>query len=1157
VNRFASPSITSLIIAILLTFVFAAPLGAQTASIRLEGIVWDPTGEPLSNVMLTAVDEDSGRQAETISDSEGYYRFLALQPGTYTVTAKAKAFKDVIHRHIRLFSPDTLLENFSFEVSAIDKEVPPGEFPKLSDSANSGAFPRRAMEALPLINRNPLSLLTYQPGVQTAYGMEGESTVNGTRKAMNHIAMDGLTISDPIYPSIQGSVLTTNPDSISDLQIFTSGAKAEFGGAGGGQFVLASRPGAKSWSGNVYDYFRHRRLNANEFFNNTAHYPRPGLARNIFGATASGPIGEKTRILANFEGNITDQQLIRERTVLTSTARTGLFRWYSPDDITRDSSTVKTFDIAANDPRGLGIDPQIAETLARTPEPNDFTVGDGLNIAGYRFDALADVRQQRVATRVDHSLNAQHQLFFRFNWEHTDATDALNGAEMSYPDELSGTYVNNSWAIAVGSDWTISPRMVNELRIGYVRPKVELKRPARLTTPMFIANSWTNPADPSFPRSYKTPSLEIADNVSHAMNRHAFKYGGSYRRTLQSIVNYNGAYPNVTFGRDNGNIPDISVGPEEQFEISTADRESFERIYNDLLGRMESVTQTFNSTLTSTLPVGTARIRDYSTNDFSAFIQDDWKIRRNLTLNLGLRYEVRTSPKEKNGLQSILDKASNLGTTTEISDFSISARNNWYSTDWNNFAPRAGFAWDIKGNGDIVLRGAYGYYFDPLNGAITDFVDGNSYGFSQTVNLYPNTGGLDLRLSDGIPLPIQPPPSALTPAATRASSVAILNPNLSTPRIDQFNLTLEKRLWGLLFEVGYSGTRGHDLFQYTNLNQTKTRGDFLQSYQELKEYRDEGTPVPETNTLYRIFGSPIAAFDALNAENFDSGQAGATADELDLNYFGDYAAAGVSDFYIRNFPQFDRFLYGSNTAKSWFDSLQFGIRKTTNYLSFRTYYTWSKSLDTISSDGNTYVNPSDSFQPENDKAPSDFHRTHVMNAALDYAIPFGRTRSSDSETPKVLGWIFGGWNIGSLLVWESGQRFSVYSGRQNLFSGVPSLANYEGSRDIGTIFSSQGNIRWFNEEQTLRFTHPEAGDTASSGRNSFVGPRYFNLDMVMHKNFYLSEKRYVQFRAEAYNVFNNTHFGLPNNNIGDPNFGVISSTQGSPRALQLALRLQF
>jgi hypothetical protein len=140
VIRVASPGIISLIIAMLLSSMFAAPAGAQTASVRLEGIVWDPTGEPLADVALTAVDEETGRKTETVSDSEGYYRFLALPPGIYTVTATAKGFKDVVHRSKRLYLPEVAVENFSFEVSAIEKEASPGEAPKLNDSATSGAF---------------------------------------------------------------------------------------------------------------------------------------------------------------------------------------------------------------------------------------------------------------------------------------------------------------------------------------------------------------------------------------------------------------------------------------------------------------------------------------------------------------------------------------------------------------------------------------------------------------------------------------------------------------------------------------------------------------------------------------------------------------------------------------------------------------------------------------------------------------------------------------------------------------------------------------------------------------------------------------------------------------------------------------------------------
>jgi hypothetical protein len=1161
VKRFTSPGFLSFVTAILLVSIFAISLQAQTASVRLEGIVWDPSGEPIPGAALTAVEEKSGLQMETASDSEGYYRFLALPPGIYTVTAKSKEFKDVIHRNIVLFSPDTTIDNISFEVSAIDKEIPIQENPRINDSANTGSFFNKQIDSLPVVDRNPFSLFVYQPGVQISGGNEAASTVNGMRKATSNIRMDGMLITDLTTPGIESSWLTVNPDSLSDIQIVTLGAKAEYGGSAGAQFILATRRGTKSWTGSFYDYFRSRKLNAGEFFTNAANFPRPGLERNIFGASMSGPVGSKTRVFGNFEGNITDQQLIRNRLVLTSDAKTGVFQWYDPTDTTRDNTTVKKFDIPANDPRGIGIDPTIAAIIAKLPLPNNTYIGDGLNTGGYLFDNPVYNDQQRVTARIDRTLSNNHLLFFRFNYEHTNATDITNNADASFIGQPYGSYKNNSWALAVGSDWTISPTKVNELRIGYTRPDADLKRPARSTQPMFLANSWSNPLNPSFPRDLKTPTFEISDALSHSMKSHAFKYGVSFRRTVQNITNYDGVYPNVTFGRDHGNIPDSSIGPQEQVDSSTADRINFEYLYNDLLGRIESVSQTFNSNLTSVLPVGTPRKRDYASNEFSAFIQDDWKIRRNLTLNVGLRYDVFPSPRERNGFQAAMDKASRIGSTANISDFIVSRSDSWYSTDWKNFAPRFGFAWDITGSGNTVLRGSYGIFYDRLNGAITNFVDQNSYGFSQTINTYPNSGGTDVRLSDGIPLPAQPAALAAQPAATRSLSVSVLDPKLSTPRVDQFNLTLEKRLWGAVLEFGYSGTRGKKLFQYTNLNQTKTKGDFQQAFQELRNFRDEGTPVSANNTLVRIFGSPIGAIAALSGSsdrsNLDSGQMGAAADLLDLNYFSQYAAAGVSDFYIRNFPQFDKFVFGSNSASSWFDSFQIGLRKSTANYNFRAYYTLSKSLDTISSDGSSFFNPSDSFHPEFDKAPSDFDRARVLNIAWDYVLPYGRNRSSDTEYNKWIDRLLGGWNLGLLYVRESGQRFSVYSDLQTQFAGVSSLADFSDKRSIGSIYKNNGSIYWFNPDQVPLFTNPEMGENGTSGRNSFVGPGYSNLDAVLHKKFAFKETRSLQLRLEAFNVFNRTHFGNPDGNLFDSNFGTIHSTVGTPRALQVALRFQF
>ncbi|HSW39508.1 MAG TPA: TonB-dependent receptor, partial [Acidobacteriota bacterium] len=625
-----------------------------------------------------------------------------------------------------------------------------------------------------------------------------------------------------------------------------------------------------------------------------------------------------------------------------------------------------------------------------------------------------------------------------------------------------------------------------------------------------------------------------------------------------STRDFSGAFPIVTLGTEYGNDVPASIGPSVLAEISVADRRMFENLYNDLLGNVESVNRTYHSDLTSPLPAGSGRERDFAQINFSAFIQNNWRIFRNFTLNLGLRYELSTVPKELNGFQSVLDKAGNIGDSATISDFKIVAGDNWYGKNLRNFAPRAGFAWDVFETGSTILRGSYGLYYDHPSGATSEFIDGNSYGFSQNVALHPNaSGGGAHRLSDGIALPAHPGVPDSQPEATRAASIAIMDPNFTTPRVHQFHLTIERRLWGAIWEAGYTGTRGKKLFHYLNLNQTKTDGNFLQSFMELQSYREMGTPVHESNTITRVFGTPLDAFNALGGSNFDLGRAGAAADIMDRQYFDLYAAAGVSDFYLRRFPQFNMFLFGANAAESWYDSLRLGIRKSARNYNMRAWYTWSKSLDNASTDGLAHALPSNSFNLAFDKAPSNFDRTHVFNFAFNYALPFGRTLYSDWDQPLWFNSLLGGWNIGILSIWKSGARFSVNSGVENSYAGIQSLANFDGDIDPGRLIRFFGRIDWFSDDAIDQFSYPGAGELATSTRNFFTGPRYFNLDLMLHKRFPVRRDQSIQLRIELYNALNNARFAPPNNNLSDPNFGVITSTVGNPRIMQLGLRYEF
>lgn len=1162
------PASGTFIIVTVLTMLFIPwTAGAQSVSGRLSGIVWDPSDNPTPGVILTAVDENTGWEYETVSDETGRYLFLALRPGFYTVSTKAKGFQQITRRNIYLPANGNVTESFTLDIAAADETILIEERAEIYDSDIHGDISRGDLEKLPLFSRNPLILAAHLPGVQINGGDEGSSTANGGRKGANHLSLDGIAVSTQSVPRIGGPSIAVNPDTVQTFHLITSGANAEFGRSAGAQLGLVSRTGGRSWHGDAYYYHSNKSLNANDFINNSAGVEKPNFRQNIFGATVSGPLeNNKTFLFANYQGFRLGSEIRRNRLVLmddsdddeedenegeNDEARAGVFRYYTPG-----TDTLQSYDIAGNDPAGMA--PEIAELLALTPSPNNTLIGDGLNTGGFLFNNPFHNNADQATVRIDHTLNSRHRVYLRINWNRSEATDLVDGADAPFPGIPPGTVEDRTWAVAAGSHYTLNPQMVNELRIGYIRPKTDWMRPARSPQSMYLVDAFTNPLPADTSKAYLTPYFEISDSLAHSRGKHTFKYGGTFRRLTQKSVDYAGIFPDFSFGTGTGNGVSEEIGPYGNTVISDEDRQTFENLYNTLLGRVESIRQTYYYSLDAPLPFGSARERSYSTIELSAFVQDDWRILPNLTLNLGLRYEFNSVPGEKSDLQRILEPPSGIDAGASISDFSIAAGKGWRSRNITNFAPRAGFAWDISGYRSFVLRGAYGIYYDRHIGAVADYIDANTFGFSRTVSTFPNEGGGDLRLGDALPYPATPEPFDLTPPATRSASVAVLDPDLRTPRIDRYNLTLERRVGrNLVLEASYVGARGRNLYQNLNYNQTKTRGDFLQAFEEIAAYRDLGVPVPESNTLLRMFGMPLAVLDAVGGYYFDTGQAGTAADIVDKNYFDLYPAAGVSDFYLRNYPQFDRFIVGTDTGRSWYDALQAGFRANSGSFRMRAYYTWSKSLDTLSADGNEFISPSDSQDPLSNKALSDFDRNHLINVTTSFDIPFGRDRRYGSEVSRVVDWIFGDWEVGILSVWERGRRFSVTSGSETVFPGVSSLADYDGGRDTGSLDRRADGAYWFTRSQIEDFSVPAAGEGGTSGRNSFRGPDYLNFDVVFSKPFRFGDDNLLQFRAEMYNLFNRAHFGVPVTDLSDRDFGKFTSTIGTPRLIQLALRYQF
>lgn len=1137
--------------------IFTMDVHAQIVSTRMGGVVRAQSGAAIAGAKVSAVAVMSRAHFEAVTSDQGSFLFPSLPPGEFDVTVQASGFRRTVYSRIILNINDSL--SLSLTLQPGDPSSAPvtknaSELTTILDPQISRTFSSEDITLLPQLTLAPILLSVFQSGVELQGGSEGFSRVNGTRQGSNNLNLDSMDVNDPVSPRLGLSLAANNTNTIDQVRVIAAGAKAEYGRNAGAQILLVTRPGGGRWSGEAYNYLQNDALNANDFFNNAVNGKKPKSDLNNFGFSIGGPaIGDRALIFGNYEGMRAKQEIVRNRTVLTSNAKAGIFSW-----LPLGSTTVQTFNFVQNDPRGRGIDPAVAKVLSLLPAPNNGAVGDGLNTAGYRFNNPVNGAEDQFTIRIDYNLTTSHRLFFRQSWARDNSVDWQDNADAAFPGQPSGTEKDRPWGFSLGSDWIISPRMVNEFRAGRRSDSISLLRPARQSTPMMVSGLWTDPLNPDFPSSRSSAVNEIADNLTLVRGLHSFKAGLNLRFTTQKSSTAAGVFPDITFGTSFGNEPPASIGPGIT-SFTPDEKQTFELLYNALLGRMERVTQTFYSNLQTFQPSGTPQTRSFAFHEYGLFFQDDWRLRNNFSLSLGVRYEYGSVPSESNGQQGVLNQASQIRQSAGISNLTLQPGGQWYTSDKNSFAPRIGFAWDSRGDGSLVVRGGYGLFYDRLVGAATDFVSANTPGFSQTVSVFPNRSSGDVRVSDGIPLPVQPAAPTVVPPDTRATMAAIFDPGLRAGYIHQFSLFVQKRLLpDTVVEAGYVGSRGFDLFMNVNLNQPKIQGDFLQAFKQIQAFRSNLTPVPATNTLVRIFGSVGGVINALGGAAFDQGQAGATADTLDRTYYSKYTAAGLSDFYLRNFPQFDNLVVGTDLGRSYYDSVQGRIRQRYGALNADVSYTWSKSLDNISVDGGGFTSPADNFNVALNKGRSDADRPHVVTATATYSFPLAK-KTFLRDAPEWFRQSVTGWDIGFLGVWESGVPFTVFSGRQTLAAGVPSWANYSGNRNIGSVIRSEYGVYWFYLEQIHDlFSFPSAGEAGTSGRNSFRGPRYFDLDLSIVKHIRVKKTRQIVFRGEVYNLLNNTNFASPTADLSSPNtFGTISSTAGRARTIQMSLRFSF
>jgi len=637
--------------------------------------------------------------------------------------------------------------------------------------------------------------------------------------------------------------------------------------------------------------------------------------------------------------------------------------------------------------------------------------------------------------------------------------------------------------------------------------------------------------------------------------------------------------------------------------INATDRNNLNTMYNVLLGRIGRIDQVFYSNGREFVALQPLTL-DQRIGEYNFYFQDDWRLRSNLTVNAGLRYELNSVPYDAAGVQVVPDRPldGSQGPVTFLQG-GPGTDLQWFSRDNNNFAPSVGIAWDPQSNGKTSVRANYRLAYQRLVTWALNVVEqrqpATSLNQFMVAPSSPSIGGSDqvLRLNEllkqsrlpvpqggtavvltgGVPLLTTPASIVRTPPNNRNEQPLFFDPNVTTPYMQQYIVGIQRELWkNTVIEVSYVGSRGSDLFRMTNVNQMDLVGNgFIRDFQAARRnLTANGNPnVGEpTGNLGRLYGGTIPA--SANAD-IQNNNVGLIADALDRHTQGvGLAVAGLPDTFFRPNPQFNIAGVGCTCSSSEYNALQLQLQKRlSSGLAFAVNYTYARSNDDVSNDtrgaGTELVVPSDPNNLSLDQGRSDFDIRHVVRGHFIWDLPIGQGRRLMSGASGLVNALVGGWQINGVLDASSGFPFSVFSGFHTFTfydtgtrvattsgNGVTNRAAYTGSGGIGRVRRTERGAEFFSADERALFHTPEAGDTGSA-RNLFTGPGFFQVDLGIFKNVNVTRKTQVQFRIEIFNAFDTVNFSDPNILATAGSFGTITDTRVPPRIVQLGLKLNF
>lgn len=1181
---------------LLCAFALVSSLFAQ-ASGRLSGSVSDASGAGIPGAtveLFLAGGANAVSKAST--NAEGSFEIAGLSAGTYDVSISSAGFRTEIIRRIELSSNiATTLKPVRLELSQTKEtiEVSAEAATVQTSSVEVSAVVTNAqLRALPSLNRSPVGLLLTQAGVST--NARTNTTINGLRPSFANITLDGINIQDNF---IRTNTVDFQPnmlllDQVAEATIVTSNSNPALGN-GAAQINFSTPSGTNQYKGSLIWLNRNNIASANTWFNNFSGVRRPFLNQNQFGGAIGGPIvKDKLLFYANYEALRLRQQTAATRTGLRSDARSGIVTYIDTAGNRRSVNVLS----AAN----LTQDARTRQLIDALPSPdalNRTDLGDGLNTAGIGFNIADNRTRDNILGKVDYYLNQKNHIMGTFTWNRDidDRPDQMNNFA------TTPVVRNDSTAklMSLTHRWNPNATFTNELRGGFNLTVAPFNTDQTFDNIIIAPTLVSNPVNTFRAQGRNTDTYNLQNNSTWTKGKHTMQFG--YQSQFIRVRSYNDAAITATYNIGISAANPINIDAALP-GIRAADRTTAYNLLALHAGFLTTANQTFNvKDRTSGFLPNQANVRNFTSDNYAAYFQDRWRATRNLTINMGLRWDYFPPVDERDALallpvygnRSPIDVLLDPVGTLDFAGNAVGR--SWYKKDFNNFAPNLGIAWDPFGKGRTSLRAGYSVNF--ANDEFIRSVDNNT-GTNAGLSAGANITNLTTRASAPTPIPTPayrvPRTYADNFALSPTSALGIPDPSLVTPYVQQWSAGIQHEWKGGILEVRYVGNRATKQFRAFDYNQVLINvpgyaTDFNNARRNGELARAAtGSFNPSYNA--NIPGSvPLPFFAQLPSGGSLAGAAVSgfiergEIGELANNYMSTRANGPVR--FYRNFNA-----QGTNMMTNYSNASYHGFqidytRRFQRGLYFQANYVWSKNLSDATGDAQARFEPFlDINNPSLEYGRTFFDLRQQFKSNWAYELPIGKGKRLDAG--NWANQIIGGWTVSGFLTLTSGSPFNVFSNRGTLNrqgrsanNMATSLLSVEQLESLMGVRREGNGIFYFSPTiigpdtravaadgrapfQGQVFFNPGPGELGTLGRRVFNGPIFKNVDMALQKSFNIMENRYLEFRTEAFNMTNTVSFDatVPNTtgyNINNTNFGRITATQSGRRIVQFSLRLVF